>query len=438
MTRDQVKIVNLPLFFVAMYLVVSIALFIISPMWPDADNRALTVFYGLAAVGSLVGGYFAYARRIAPVDAVIAGGTIRLNLLVIGICVIDILYYGPQIRLALAYYGYGIWDVFTDIGGNYLQKDALIEEIGQESLGTFYTIINLLSFAQVASFVVPVFKWRDLGLPARLAYVAAVLTTAYFFISIGTMSGVFYVFILSLCGFLAARYQGVLTDPVRVRRAVQGLRRIMLYGAGLAVAFFSFMVYNLSSRATRLTLDLPLLYDDNSIIYRVLGHRLGDGLGLALAYISHGWYGLGKSFEVDFFWTRGLSSSRVVTSYYYRFAGILNDPIPLSYPVRQENLTGFPPFVYWSTVFPWLASDFTWAGALVLTAVFGAFFAKCWLGAIREGCFVSVSMFGLLSIAALFMNANPQVLDNKQLTLALFGLCLLYPFRRAINRALLV
>ncbi len=197
------------------------------------------------------------------------------------------------------------------------------------------------------------------------------------------------------------------------------------------------MVFNLSSRSERINVNLPLLYDDGSVIYRIFGHRIGDGIGLALAYISHGWYGLGKSFEVDFLWTQGLSFSRVLTSYYYRFAGIVSEPIPLSYPVRQENLTGYPPFSYWSTAFPWLASDFTFAGALILMALFGAFYAKMWVGAVREGCLVSVTLFGLLTIGALFLNANMQITDNKMLMLAFMALCCMYPFRGVINRAIM-
>jgi hypothetical protein len=432
------RILNLPLLLVSSYLLLSLILFVFSPMFPYANYGVLATLYGLAAVGCFAIGYMFCVRHFEGRPARLELGTSKLDALIVAMSALTIIFYVPQIQMAFSHTGaVGILDVFSDIGQNYLRKDALIEELGDEALGPFYTIVNLISFTQVAVFVLPLFRWKDIGITARLAYFAALITQFYFFVTIGTMSGIFYAMMLSFSGWLAGRYLGSLSTPEATRLAVKKISRMLIACVVAGLVFFLFMVFTLSSRSSRITVDLPGFYEQDSIVYRVFGPEIGDGFGLALAYITNGWYGLSNSFNVDFVWTKGLSSSRVFTSYYYRFAGIVSEPIPLSYPVRQENITGYPPFAYWHTVFPWLASDFTFPGALILTALFAMCYAKIWINTIREGCLISATLFGLLSLAAFFMNANLQVLDNKQLTLALVGLCLMYPFRRGINAWLL-
>lgn len=436
-TKMKNRIANLPILMVASYLFFSIFVFLISPMFPFADSGFLAIAYGIVAISCFCGGYLYYVRRVIDRDVQIELGTSKLDALIIIMSLQVIIYYIPQIRLAVSYYGLNLIEFFADIGQNYLNKDDFIDELSQAALGPFYTLVNILSFTQVAIFVIAPFRWNSISIFSKLAYVSAALIVVFFYITIGTMSGIFYVLMLSLCGWLASRQLDSLSSLEKIEVSSKKIAKMLFWTVISVLLFFVFMVYALSSRATRITVELPGFYDKQSLVYRILGQEYGDGFSLALAYVGHGWYGLNNSLDLDFVWTYGLSSSRAIADYYYRFAGIENPTIPLSYPVRQENFTGYPAFAYWHTIFPWLASDVTFPGALILTILFGIAYAKVWLAAIREGCLISATLFGLMSIGAFFMNANSQILDSKTLTLALFALCLMYPFRRSINRWIL-
>jgi hypothetical protein len=182
---------------------------------------------------------------------------------------------------------------------------------------------------------------------------------------------------------------------------------------------------------SNLVFGVTIFYEQDSIVYKLLGERFGNAFCVALFYLYGGWYGLGNSLEMDFEWTQLHSFSRVLDSYLIRFFGESGGA--LSYPVRQEIITGYPAYAYWHSIFPWFASDFTFVGTLLITSIFGAVYGWTWVKSIREGCLVSTSLFCMLSIGALFINANSQILDSKPLTLALAGLLVLMPFRRIIS-----
>ena len=432
--KAERRVINLPLNVGMSYLVASMALFLLSPMYPVSRNGILAIIYGLIAVCFFAAGY-----RIGTSTRIqnhrrshLQSDT--LNVIVFAMCLINVCYFLPQVRMAFHYYrSIGTDFILTNVGGNYFGKNALMEQIGQSTLGPVYAVVNLLSFSQCAAYAIAAFGWRSLPFSTKGIVLLSAGVTALFYIAIGTMSGIFNIFVLATTGWLVGRSRNVLATPQTTMRNDSKHGRLILIMAAASLLFFVFMVFVLSSRAEKLVVTQPILYPADSFIYSVLGKRLGDGLGLALSYISQGWYGLGNTFEVGFHWTEGMSFSRVFTSYYDRFFGPEFTQIPLSYPVRQQPLTGYPAYVHWFTIFPWLASDFTFPGALVLTSLFGAVYGRAWIFAIREGCLVSISLFALLSIGVLFINANSQILDSKPLTLSLLGLLALYPLRRQIS-----
>lgn len=433
--RNVQKIILLPLFLVNLYIGTSLALFVVSPMFADARNALLSIGYGVTAMLCFSLGFKWAAHAALPSKGRANTPKLTLNIAISVMCLANLMYFLPLLRMAFTYYGFGSFlDVFSDLGGNYRAKDTLVEDLGYAALGPIYTILNLAAFSQVAPYALLLFC-RDKLYTATLAAIAlSALVTIFFYLSIGTMSGVFYIVILIAGGWLVRQFLFSTDSQTTILVTPLKRRKILLAMGILGLFFFGFMVLSLSSRMDRnVVITLPMLYEYSSPIYSLLGRRLGDGFGMALSYISQGWYGLGNSLSMDFEWTEFKSFSRVLTSYVNRFSGEESGLLPLSYPVRQEPTTGYPAYAHWHTIFPWFASDFTFAGTLLITGGFGAGYGWAWVKAIREGCLINTALFAELTIGALFINANSQILDNKMLALSFIGLIIMMPFRRRIG-----
>jgi hypothetical protein len=433
--RNVQKILLLPLFLVNLYIGISLALFVISPMFAVARNAVWSVTYGVMAMLCFSLGFRWAAYAALPSHGRANPAKFTLNIAITMMCLANLIYFLPLLRLAIAYYGFGgFFDVFSDLGGNYHTKDALMEDVGYASLGFVYTILNLAAFSQVAPYALLLFCREKLH-PATLAAVAlSTLVTVFFYLSIGTMSGIFYIVLLIASGWLVKQFLFSMDSRVTILVAPSKRRMILLAMGSMGSLFFAFMVFSLSSRMdSNSVINMPFLYEYDSPIYSLLGRRLGDGFGMALSYVSQGWYGLGNSLSMDFKWTEFQSFSRVLASYLTRFSGDESGLLPLSYPVRQEPITGYSAYAHWHTIFPWFASDFTFAGTLLITGGLGAVYGATWVKAIREGCLINTVLFAKLTIGAFFINANSQILDNKPLTLSLLGLIIMLPFRRKIG-----
>lgn len=429
------KIDSLPLVLVNAYIGLSMAIFVISPMFPEARNAVWSVAYGGAAMLCFSIGYMEATRLALATSRKSQPPRFLINTVITLMCIANLIYFLPMLWLATSYYGFSsVLDILSDLGENYRSKQKFIEELGSTNIGPLYTMLNLAAISQVVPYVVLPFYWDRLNIATVVAITLSGLVVSLFYLSIGTMAGVFYIITLAGGGWLAKRGYLMHHDNRAQQSLTNERHRIMLAMAVLGGMFFAFMVVSLASRLeSDIIVTLPFLYSYDSPIYSILGRRLGDGFGLALSYVSQGWYGLGNSLELDFQWTEFRSFSRVINFYINRFSGIDTDIPPLSYPVRQELITGYPAFAHWHTIFPWFASDFTFVGTLFIFGGFGVVYGWSWVKAVREGCLVFASLFSLLTIGCLFINANSQILDNKNLTLALFGLLILIPFRKKIG-----
>jgi hypothetical protein len=428
------SIIHFPLFLVNTYIFLTLTLFYISPMFSEARNGYWSIAYGIAAMTCFSVGFMSAARFALRTRGAGPPSHRFLNYAILAMCVANLVYFVPLLRLSFSYYGFAsIFDVTANLGENYHTKNKLMEELGSSHVGILFTLLNLFAFTHIAPYVLAQLYIRKINFIAVGALLLAGLLEIVFFLSIGTMSGLFYIIVLLGSGWLCRQYIFSLDTRVATLKASRKRRKILLASGVVSLLFFAFMIVSLASRADQnITFSVPVYYSQDSIIYKLLGQRLGDGFSIAIFYLANGWYGLGNSFDVDFHWTEFRSFSRVLDSYVARFLGETTQLLPQSYPVRQEMRSGYPAFAYWHTIFPWFASDFTFAGTLVVSMAFGALYGWSWVKAIREGCSVYASLFGLLSIGAIFINANSQILDNKQLALALVGLLMLIPLRRII------
>lgn len=147
-------------------------------------------------------------------------------------------------------------------------------------------------------------------------------------------------------------------------------------------------------------------YDLDNFIFKIFGTELGFGIGSFLSYLSQGYYGLSLSFRLPFVWTYGLGSSYVLTLVSEKVLGL--EVFSRTYLARLLEF-GRNGLASWNTIFPWLASDFTFLGALLIFFVVGYFFAYVWYEVIYYNNPVSIVMFATLCIGFVYLPANNQL-----------------------------
>jgi hypothetical protein len=82
----------------------------------------------------------------------------------------------------------------------------------------------------------------------------------------------------------------------------------------------------------------------------------------------------------------------------------------LSYPGRVDVDNGWSYFHRWHSIYPWLASDVTFPGTLLLMFFIGGLFAKIWQDILWCKNPIATSLFGVLLIMLFYVPANNQIL----------------------------
>ena len=95
-------------------------------------------------------------------------------------------------------------------------------------------------------------------------------------------------------------------------------------------------------------------------------------------YWTQGYFGLAECLQLPFEWDYGIGHSKFLM----RYAGSLgSDPdyfLNRCYPYRLGAETGYSATNYWHTIYPWLASDLTFPGAIVCIGLFAYLLARAW------------------------------------------------------------
>jgi len=157
--------------------------------------------------------------------------------------------------------------------------------------------------------------------------------------------------------------------------------------------------------------------DFNHWMIKWVPKEMAIGIGLAIFYVSHGFYGLALCLRQPFVWTYGLASIPNLSVLITKVTGNSQVIDGLTYPERMHISTGYPAWSVWHTAFPWLASDFTFLGAILLLSVSAYIYAKTWKEILCEGKWQSVLLFTMLNIQWLYITANNQLFTSRATTM---------------------
>lgn len=196
---------------------------------------------------------------------------------------------------------------------------------------------------------------------------------------------------------------------------------VTLTGLAIGAMGLSVLLLILYSRYSALDIDIsnvnrfthPLLeYDATHPVFSFLGDTAGFPVAVFCMYLTGGYQGLSLAFDQPFVWTYGVGHSYALTILADKLLG-LPVSVDASYPYRVGAATGWDE-AKWHSVFAWLASDMSFAGALLFFLVVAYLYAQCWKDAAAYGNPAAIMLFAVLNLGLAFVPANNQLLHSPE------------------------
>jgi hypothetical protein len=282
-------------------------------------------------------------------------------------------------------------------------------------------------FSLIYAAVVPfgAYSWSMMSPIQRGLFVFGISFYVLSYLAIGTMKGIGDIIIFIVVGVLARRgslhvFKMTMTKKLRrrmkKREIIARLTVFLIFSAG-----FVYMVSLQISRAQVFGIVFSPAVGDisNSLISSIFEREVAFGIHLVLAYPSHGYFGLSQSLSQPFEFSYGAGFFPALESYRLQYFGGESFE-SLVYLFRAERATGWPAGMYWSTVFPWVASDISFFGTPFLMFGLGWLLTRVWVSSILTGSALSLAALGQLAIAIAFIPANNQVFSSR---LGLWTVC---------------
>lgn len=198
-------------------------------------------------------------------------------------------------------------------------------------------------------------------------------------------------------------------------------RRIIIGIAIIAFLFVSYFIINQIQRYSAIDIDVTniakrsngnLVFDTDHIVFKIFGEKIGFGISVLItSYLSAGYYGLSLCFELPFVWTHGFGNSYPLSIFVHQFLDFPNYYLD-TYLNRMDIVYGRSGLRAWNTIFPWLASDLTFVGSLLIFIPISAIYAISWKETVKYNNPVSLVMFATLTMGFIFVPNNNQLLNG--------------------------
>ncbi|MBS4200591.1 hypothetical protein KHA93_13210 [Bacillus sp. FJAT-49732] len=314
-------------------------------------------------------------------------------------------------------------------GSSYLYRQ--IEFSGERNI-----IVQLFTYSWVLSYFyypMGIIYWKKLNIYMRLLFVISLVMTIIYWLNMGTMKGLGDLVIVFIPIFLLKRY--VFSISRASNKSVKKTRTL-----SLVVLFCLFvMAFSVVGEGRKEEIGLkttevfyvsqamkPFLkeIDSDSIIIKILGLNLSTSLTDLVNYTTQGYTGLAYAFNLPFEWTYGVGHSRTLTEQAEKFTD--KSISSKTYLARNEAINSWPNGMFWSSVFPWLASDLSFYGVPFFMFLIGILLAYCWFDFIYKKNILALIALGQLFIFGFFIPANNQLVQSHQSFFGTTALFIIY------------
>jgi hypothetical protein len=283
-------------------------------------------------------------------------------------------------------------------------------------------------------FPLTIYFWKRLSKLNRLFAAISNLSVVITYIAMGTNKAIADMVLLTPWLLWAGHLSGVSKLNWRNKTF------LMIAGGVVLILFFAFFTVTQSTRYGSAAVygymeAISSPADYQNIFVRRLPPKLQIAVLGLTSGITQGYYALSLCLEEPFVPMYGVGNSMFL---FRQAAKISGNPeiMDMPYPARIEKY-GWNAYSLWSTIYPWIASDVSFPGTIVLVFIIGRLFALTWLDAIKGSNPFAIVMFAQFLIMLYYFSANNQCVQSGEGFSSFWSLLLLWLFYRGKSRPIL-
>ena len=149
-----------------------------------------------------------------------------------------------------------------------------------------------------------------------------------------------------------------------------------------------------------------------------------------VSYFAQGYYGLAGSLDLPFSWTFGFGHSSFASRMVDKFVASDLRLDLATYPARLSQVSRWSVETQWHTVYPWLASDLTFPGAILFVGCMSYLLAVTWRESLEDGLLLSTAFLWQLVLFFIYIPLNNGRLSFSEELFAFWGTLILWKLER--------
>ena len=409
-----------PLLFFQVYLSITVWLFFYGP-WPwEVGQPVLLFVYLVAAQVCIAAGYLLAWRRVGgevALPARIESETVDgIAFLKVALTVTAVL----ALPSSMSRTGAWIPDIAAGVGNTGLAYNENFERL---TAGNAFVVVEYMRMLAspwlVAVFPLTVLYWTRLSWLYRATALALIAFNLAIYVSTGTNKGIADVVVTLPWLVLLAMSTGLL----RTRRLGWKLSVTSAVLLGTFIYFFSAGQLQRegsgSEYGTFFTGAAVLQADSGHFISALLPEEFRIVFEALSRYVVHGYYALSLALQTDSPSTWGFGHSMFLA----RNADLVfgtDHFVWKSLPGLLERNDAWGQFLLWHSIYPWLASDVGFVGALGVLGCLAYLFGLAWGRALTTASARWTVLLFLLFVLFYYVPANNQVFQSGETCIGFF------------------
>lgn len=202
-----------------------------------------------------------------------------------------------------------------------------------------------------------------------------------------------------------------------LKKKIKTLKLLLATSLVLILVFIGFKQF-CNRKLSRIVGTTMLIKDDtsdtysdrNNFLIKNLDEKTKDGVIILTSYLTQGYYGTSLALEEEYSPTYGFGHSMFLLE---NIKGIHPKIYQNSYLKKIED-KGWVYGYRWAGIYPWIASDITFAGSLIVFYLWGLLLALSFSEMIKRNSFISMGLFYTLIIGIIYFPANNQLFQNPE------------------------
>jgi hypothetical protein len=413
------------------YLTLTVILYAFGP-WPWPTNRPELLFSFLLLVQiSLIFGYWIGLKSL---PRAYCGSWSVKTIITISIFA-NLIWIIPNFSMRsggtvdLASLATSIIKGLIDPGQSYRDKIAATSGLNETSALQYITqLINPLLWMMSP---LCIYFWSRISKLTKISFIIAVSANLLSWLAIGTNKGIFDFVLMSPAIILAAR------PHLIARMNGKTLSKGLLAASIVGVLLFSQFSNNIKGRsggeASTIDYGANISLDHENWMIASLPKDSQASAGTLISYLSQGYYPLSLALDEPFVFSYGVGNSYYYTGIVESFTGP-NSISELTYPARIAY-TGWSRTEKWHSIYPWIASDISFAGVPFFVLIIGWLLAAVWRDSLAGQNPFAISLLPLLILIVFYFPANNQILAFSETSNSFYAIMILWLFTRKEVRA---